>query len=64
MDGVVIEQQEPVGVGIRNNQQGAGVQRPVNTLHPLWGAIVGEMKDQTDLWRKLKKIEKTAKAAL
>lgn len=64
MEGVVIEQQETVGVGIRNTSQGAQVQRPVNTLHPLWGAVVGELKDQTDLWRKLKKIEKTAKAAL
>ena len=61
---VAIDYQEQPGVGIRTSEQGAAVTRPVNTLHPLWGAIVGQLWDQTDLWRKLKKIEKIAKAGL
>lgn len=64
MAGIAIDTQEQGGVGIRTPQSRTGVGGQGMAAHVLWGNIIGNLNDQADLWRKLKKIEKTAKAAL
>lgn len=49
MADVAIETTEQSGVGLRTSSESAALRTNTNTLHPLWGAIIGEITDQADL---------------
>lgn len=64
MAGIAIDTQEQGGVGIRTPQSRTGVGGQGMAAHVLWGNIIGNINDQTDLKAVLDELRILAYAGL